>query len=67
MDYTCIYANINADTEEKTLRGDMRKILYDGVEIEIHIGMKFLLYIFADNTDTIIEFIKKSIIVKNNQ
>ena len=37
-DYVCIYANINADTEKKTLQGSIKKLLHDGVEIDHQIG-----------------------------
>ena len=39
-DFVCIYANINADTVEKTLLGSSKKIMHDGVEIEHLIGYK---------------------------
>jgi hypothetical protein len=57
-DYTCIYANINADTKEKTLKGSNNKIVHNGVEIEHQIGYQFLNYVFGENTDEIIEFLK---------
>ena len=60
-DYVCIYANINADTKEKTLQGSIKKLLHDGVEIEHQIGNKFLKFIFGNDTDLIIDFIKKTI------
>lgn len=60
-DYACIYANINADTEEKTLKGSIKKIIHDGVEIEHQIGYKFLEFILNDNTDLIIDFVKNTI------
>ena len=60
-DYVCIYGNINADTKEKTLQGSIKKLLYDGVEIEHLIGYEFLKFIFGNDTDLIIDFIKKTI------
>jgi len=60
-DYVCIYANINAENEEKTLSGSIKKIEHDGQELEHHIGYAFLKYILNDNTDVIIEFVKTTI------
>lgn len=50
-DYTCIYANINANTEKNTRHGATKIIMHNGVEIEHWIG-------FGDNTNNIIEFVK---------
>jgi hypothetical protein len=60
-EYTCIYANINDDTEEKTMKGFRKKIIHNGVEIEHHIGYAFLQFIFEEHTEQIIEFIKDTI------
>jgi hypothetical protein len=60
-DYVCIYANINADTENKTLSGSVKKILHNGVEIEHYIGYEFLKMMLGDETDVIIEFVKNTI------
>ena len=60
-DYICIYANINADTEKKTLQGSVKKMIHDGVELEHHIGYEFLKYILEDNTDLIINFVRDTI------
>lgn len=60
-EYTCIYANINADTEEKTLKGARKIIIHSDVVIEHHIGYEFLNFIFGDNTDEIIIFVKNTI------
>jgi len=60
-DYECIYANINDDNEEKTIEGYKKIIIYDNVEIIHLVGYKFIKYILCNNTDKIIEFIKKSI------
>ena len=59
-DYTCIYANINAETEKKTL-GYKKEITHNDVEIEQHVGREFLTFIFGERTDEIIEFIKNTI------
>jgi hypothetical protein len=59
--YTCIYANINADTEKKTLNGSMKKIIHNGQELEHHIGYDFLRFILDTNTDEIIQFVKNTI------
>jgi hypothetical protein len=60
-DYVCIYANINADTEAKTLKGVITKIEHNGVEIEHQIGYKFIKFILGDDTDSIIDFVKSTI------
>lgn len=60
-EYTCIYANINADTEKKTLQGSNKKIMHDGVEIEHQVGYQFLTFIFGEKTKEIIEFVKNTI------
>lgn len=60
-EYTCIYANINADTEKKTLQGFNKKISHNGVEIEHQVGYQFLKFIFGKKTEEIIEFVKNTI------
>ena len=60
-EYRCIYANINADTEEKTLHGSIKKLLHDGVELEHQIGYEFLKFIFGSDTELIIDFVKNTI------
>ena len=60
-DYICIYANINADTEEKTLTGSIRKILHNGQELEHQVGYAFLQFMLTHDTDTIIQFVRNAI------
>jgi hypothetical protein len=101
-EYTCIYANINEDTEEKTKNMELKlpsnavlkelcrkhklsvsgkkeelvkrlkdknieipyqkkTVLHNGVEIEHQVGYKFLTFIFGENTEEIIEFLKNTI------
>lgn len=60
-DYICIYANINDDTEDKTLRGFNKKLIHNDAEIEHYVGYEFLKFIFGENTQQIIEFIKITI------
>ena len=60
-DYVCIYANINADTEKKTLQGSIKKILHDGVEIDHQIGYEFIKFILGNDTDLIVDFVKNTI------
>ena len=60
-DYCCIYANINADTEQKTLQGSIKKMIHNDVEIEHHVGYEFLKFILGSDTDCVIEFIKDTI------
>ena len=60
-DFICIYANINADTEKKTLYGSIKKISHNGVEIEHLIGYEFLKYILGSDTELVIEFVKNVI------
>ena len=59
--YICIYANINADTEKKTLSVTTKKILHNGQELEHHIGYDFLKFVLDNNTDEIIQFVKNTI------
>jgi hypothetical protein len=60
-DYMCIYGNINSDTEEKTKQGLIKIIQHDGVEIHHYVGFELLKLILGENTEIIIEFIKKTI------
>jgi len=60
-EYICIYANINADTEKKTLQGSNKTIIHNGVEIEHQVGYEFLTFIFGEKIEEIIEFIKNTI------
>ena len=60
-EYTCIYANINSDTEKKTLEGFNKKITHNGVEIEHQVGYKFLTFIFGEKTEEIIVFVRNII------
>lgn len=60
-EYTCIYANINAETEQKTLQGLYKKISYNGIDIEHQIGYEFITFILGNDTDLIIQFIKNTI------
>lgn len=60
-EYTCIYASINDNNEYKTLKGTIKKIIYNDVELEIYIGYTFLNFILGNNTDIIINFIKNTI------
>ena len=60
LEYRCIYANINADTEEKTLHGSIKKLLHDGVELEHQIGYEFLKFILGSDTELIIDFVKNT-------
>jgi hypothetical protein len=57
-EYTCVYANINADTEKKTLQGSTKIIIHNDVEIEHKIGMEFLRFILEDDTELIVNFVK---------
>lgn len=100
-EYTCIYANINDDTEEKTKNMELKlpsnavlkelcrkhklpvsgkkeelvkrlkdknieipyekkTVLHNGVEIEHQVGHKFLTFIFGENIQEIIEFVKNT-------
>ena len=60
-EYTCIYANVNEDTEEKTLTGFVKKIIHNDVEIEHQTGYAFLKFILGDDMDFIIQFVKSTI------
>jgi hypothetical protein len=52
-DYTCIYANINGKSKTKNIN-------HNGEEIVHMVGRDFLEYIFGNDTDYIIEFIKNT-------
>jgi len=60
-DYMCIFGNVNADTEKKTTKGSIKIIQHDGVEIHHYVGLELLRLILGENTETIIEFVKKTI------
>lgn len=60
-DFVCIYANINADTEKKTLGGYKRILFHDDQEIEHQVGLVFLRYIFGKDTIQIIQFIRQKL------
>ena len=60
-DYLCIYANINANTEEKTKSGVDKIILHDNQEIRHLVGIPLLNYVFGENSEKIISFIKTEI------
>ncbi len=60
-EYTCIYANINDDTEEKSSQTTVKKFQHNGVELEHHIGDQFLKYIFGDDINAVVEFLKTTI------
>jgi hypothetical protein len=60
-EYICIYANINADTEKKTLDGSIKKIMHNDVEIYHQIGYEFLKFILGSDTDLVIEFVRNTV------
>lgn len=60
-DYRCIYANINDNTENKTLKGINKKIIHNGIEIEQLVGYEFLKLILGNDTEIIIDFIRNAI------
>lgn len=39
----------------------MKIIKYNDIEIEHHIGINFINYIFGDDTNDVIEFVKKTV------
>ena len=57
-DYTCIYGNINAATEEETTSGSLKKILHNDVEILHMSGSVFLEYILGNDTVMVVNFVK---------
>jgi len=59
-DYTCIYATINYETDEER-KGWMREITHDDAVVLHTIGMCFLHYIFKEETDRIVYFIRKTL------
>jgi len=60
-DYTCIYANINADTKEKTLCSKKQYIYHNDVIIEKQIGITFLHTIFSNDMEDVVNFIKEKV------
>jgi hypothetical protein len=60
-DYVCIYANINADTEKKTKDGAVKKIIHNDVEIEHHVGSKFIQFMLGEDATQIIDFVRNTI------
>jgi len=60
-EYTCIYANINEKTEEKTLKGNLKILKHNNVEIQHYTGFKFLNFILGNDTEEIILFVKNVI------
>jgi hypothetical protein len=57
-EYTCIYGNVNDKTESKSLHGKNEIIIHNGVEIHHMVGIPFLQFIFGDEIEEIIEFVK---------
>lgn len=60
-EYTCIYANINADTEKKTLKGMIKNIKHNDIEIQHQVGYAFLKFILEDDVNIVIDFVKNTI------
>lgn len=60
-DYTCVYGMVNDSTEEKTIRGTIKTIMHDGVEIKQYIGMELIRLFLGDDSDKIIDFIRNTI------
>lgn len=60
-EYTCIYATINDNTKDKTLKGSIKKFIHKGVEIEHQTGYIFLKFILGDNTEIVLEKVKQII------
>jgi len=60
-DYTCIYATINADTQEKTLQGGKSIFIHNNMEIHHMFGGVFLTFILGNDMEQIINFVKNTI------
>lgn len=60
-DHECIYGMINAKTKEETMKGKINILQHNGVEIKEYIGMEFMRYILGEDTDSIMEFVKKTV------
>lgn len=60
-EYTCVYGCINDDTEDKTIKGSSKTIIYNDVEIEVKTGLNLLKFIFEENTENVIEMVKQII------
>ena len=63
-DYTCIYGIIN----DKTKLGIIKDIDHNNIIIKYYSGQKLFEYIFEENTDKIINFVKNvvSTFTENN-
>ena len=56
-----IYANVNDNTEKKTLKGSKKVILHNNQEINVLVGIEFLKFILGDELHSVIEFVKTTI------
>jgi hypothetical protein len=59
-DYTCIYANINDTTKEKT-KGYKKTIIHDYMEIIHYVGYEFLQFIFGEHVKNVIQHIRNKV------
>lgn len=60
-DYLCVYGTINDSSESKTKNGRIINHKVDGVEIYQYIGFEFLNLVFGDNTEEVIQFVRRTI------
>ena len=60
-EYTCIYGNINDNTREKTVKGKNEMIIYNNQEIHFMVGYELLRFIFQDDTEQVISFVRETV------
>lgn len=60
-EYECIYGMINTANKKKTMAGSVKTITHDGVEIKEYVGMALLRHILGEDTEAVVEFVKKTI------
>lgn len=58
LEYKCIYGYINADSEEKTMKGSIEINKHDTIDIYHYVGMALLDFVFGENKNKVIEFLK---------
>ncbi len=60
-EYTCILACVNEDTKVKFETSTPKIIIHDGVEIQMLTGLYLLRFVFGENAEQVVEFVKNTI------
>ena len=60
-EYTCIYACVNEDDKKKTETSAPKIIIHAGVEIQMLTGWYLLRFVFGENAEQVVEFVKNTI------